>query len=214
MARSASSTAAASPWSTPQERAREREQKREAVLSTAVTFFNMKGFHATSLDDVALALNVTKPTIYHYFANKDEVLFECVRRGLESIRETSAKAAARGGTGRERLRAMLIDYALVMTKDFGICVSRTQDTQLSPESRARFRALKREIDTTVRNVIEEGIADGSLAAVDSRLATFTATGALNWIAHWYDPKGKMSARSVAEGAVAQLLTGLASRKKD
>ncbi len=79
------SAAAASPWPTPEERAREREQKREAVLSTAVRLFNSKGFHATSLDDVALALNVTKPTIYHYFANKDEVLFECVRRGLELL---------------------------------------------------------------------------------------------------------------------------------
>jgi AcrR family transcriptional regulator len=206
--------AAASPWSSPEERTREREQKREAVLSAAVRFFNTKGFHATSLDDVALALNVTKPTIYHYFANKDEVLFECVRRGLETIRETATMAAARGGTGRERLRAMLLDYAAVMTKDFGICVSRTQDTQLARGSRARFRALKREIDTIIRNVIEEGIADGSIVVMDARLAAFTVTGALNWIAHWYDPKGKMSAHAIADGTVAMLLAGLASGRKD
>jgi AcrR family transcriptional regulator len=205
----ASSAAAASPWSTPEERAREREQKREAVLSTAVRFFNTKGFHATSLDDVALALNVTKPTIYHYFANKDEVLFECVRRGLDSIRESATTAAAHGGTGGERLRIMLLDYAMVMTKDFGICVSRTQDVQLAPDSRARFRALKREIDTIIRNVIEEGVADGSIVTDDPRLATFTVTGALNWIAYWYDPKGKMPARAVAEGTVATLMAGLA-----
>lgn len=207
------SAAVASPWSTPEERAREREQKREAVLSTAVRFFNTKGFHATSLDDVALALNVTKPTIYHYFASKDEVLFECVRRGLESIRESATTAAARGGTGQERLRTMLFDYAMVMTKDFGICVSRTQDSQLAPDSRARFRALKREIDTIIRHVIEEGIADRSIEASDPRLATFTVTGALNWIAHWYDPKGSMSARAVAEGTVAMLLTGLSPSRK-
>jgi AcrR family transcriptional regulator len=209
-----STAAAASPWPTPEERAREREQKREAVLSTAVRLFNTKGFHATSLDDVALALNVTKPTIYHYFANKDEVLFECVRRGLESIRESATTAAARGGTGRERLRTMLLDYAMVMTKDYGICVSRTQDTQLAPDSRARFRALKREIDTIIRNVIEEGVADGSIITADPRLATFTVTGALNWIAHWYDPKRKMSARAISEGTVAMLLAGLASGRKD
>ncbi|MBZ6078488.1 TetR/AcrR family transcriptional regulator [Microvirga puerhi] len=209
-----SSAAVASPWSTPEERAREREQKREAVLGTAVRFFNTKGFHATSLDDVALALNVTKPTIYHYFASKDEVLFECVRRGLESIRESATTAAAHGGTGRERLRTMLLDYAIVMTKDFGICVSRTQDTQLSPDSRTRFRALKREIDIIIRHVIEEGIADGSIKAGDPRLATFTVTGALNWIAHWYDPEGRMSAQDVAEGTVAMLLTGLSPGGKD
>jgi AcrR family transcriptional regulator len=182
--------------------------KREAVLLTAARFFNTRGFHATSLDDVALALNVTKPTIYHYFASKDEVLFECVRRGLESIREATAKAAAEGGSGHRRLEALLLDYARVMTMEFGICVARTQDNELSAASRKRFRALKREIDTIVREVIEQGVADGSLATKNPRLATFTLTGALNWIAHWYEPKGSLSADEVARGAVATLLNGL------
>ena len=45
-------------------------------------------------------------------------------------------------------------------------------------------------------------------------ATFTVTGALNWIAHWYEPKGKMSAQDVAEGTVAMLLTGLSPVGKE
>ncbi len=53
-----------SPWRKREERVRDREIKREAVLRTAVMLFNEKGFQATSLDDVAKALNVTKPTIY------------------------------------------------------------------------------------------------------------------------------------------------------
>src|SRR2546422_9897159 len=54
------------PFRTPAERVAQREQKREAVLRAAVRMFNSQGFHATSLDDVAASLGVSKPTIYHY----------------------------------------------------------------------------------------------------------------------------------------------------
>jgi AcrR family transcriptional regulator len=200
-----------SPWPSRKERDRDRELKREAVLRTAVGLFNEKGFHATSLDDVAEALKVTKPTIYHYFSNKDEVLFECVRRGVESIRDAGIEVEARGGSGMERLKAHMRNYAIVMTNDFGMCVTRTADHELSKESRNRFRALKRETDITIRRVVEEGMRDGSIAPGDPRLVTFTLTGALNWIARWYDAKGSMSREEIADGCVATLVNGLAPR---
>ena len=122
-------------------------------------------------------------TIYHYFSSKDEILFECVRRGVESIRDAGANVEKRAAAAWSlRLKAHMHNYALVMTSDFGMCVTRTADHELSKESRARFRALKRETDVTMRRVIEDGMRDGSIAPGNSRLMTFTLTGALNWIA--------------------------------
>jgi AcrR family transcriptional regulator len=205
------SAARQSPWPSAKERERERSEKREAVLHAAVRSFNEHGFHATSLDDVAASLNVTKPTIYYYFGTKDEILFECVRRGLDSIREAAEAVERAGGSGMERLKALMRDYAVIMTKDFGMCVIRTADHELSPESRKKFRALKREIDQTVRRVVKEGMADGSIARGDTRMMTFTATGAMNWIARWYDPKGAQPAEAVAEAIVNILVDGFAPR---
>lgn len=203
---------AVSPWPKLEVRKRERALKRDAVLHAAVQAFNEKGYHATSLDDVALSLNVTKPTIYHYFANKDEILFECVRLGLEGIRDAAEGVASRGGSGIEKLRALMRDYALIMTRDFGICVSRTADHELTPASRAKFRELKREIDATIRSVIDDGIRDGSIAAGDVRLMTFTIAGALNWIARWYEPDGPMTGEEIADGCVNTLVLGLSPRR--
>ena len=89
------------------EREKERRTKRDAVLRMAAQSFNEKGFHATSLDDVAARLNVTKPTLYYYFKNKEEILFECVRIGLEMIDEAAENVARRGGTGVEQLFAVM-----------------------------------------------------------------------------------------------------------
>jgi AcrR family transcriptional regulator len=65
-----------SPWRASRERAREREIKREAVIRAAVHAFNRKGYHNTSLDDIAAALDVTKPTVYYYVTSKEQLLFE------------------------------------------------------------------------------------------------------------------------------------------
>lgn len=200
-----------SPWSSPDAREREREAKREAVLRTAARFFNERGFHATSLDDVAAALNVTKPTIYHYFANKDEILYECTRRGLDQIAAIARHSADQRGTAADRLRAMLTAYALIMLDDFGICVARTQDHLLSPESRKGFRALKREIDGLIRQVIAEGVAEGSLSVPDVRVASFTAGVALNGLGSWFRPDGPVGAEDTARLTVAVLLDGMRPR---
>ncbi|WP_127110137.1 TetR/AcrR family transcriptional regulator [Pararhodobacter zhoushanensis] len=211
MTRRAKATAAPSPWSSQSERERERAAKREAVLRTAARLFNTRGYHATSLDEVATALNVTKPTIYHYFANKDEILFECTRRGLDAIIEASRRTAAQGGSAAERLRGVLTVYALTMMDDFGICVARTQDHLLSEPSRQQFRALKREIDALIRHLVVEGGVDGSVQVRDVRIATFTAAQALNGLGNWFNPEGPMTAPEVADQVVQTLMAGLTGR---
>jgi AcrR family transcriptional regulator len=201
----------ASPFRNRAERADDRERKREAVLLAAVKAFNSQGFHAASLDDVATSLGVSKPTIYHYLGNKDQVLLECVTRGLDQLRMAAADLASTPGTGRERLTAFLHRYAEIIMDDFGRCVIRTGEEALSPESAARFRALKGEIDKAMRALIAEGIEDGSIAPVDVRLTAFTLAGALNWPARWYDPAGPESPATVAAGMIALLTQGLAPR---
>ncbi len=200
-----------SPFRTALERQAERTQKREAVLRAAVRMFNAQGFHATSLDDVAASLGVSKPTIYHYLGNKDQVLLECLMRGIEQLREAAEAAATVPGTGLDRLRSFLRAYAEVMMDDFGRCVIRTGDETLAPESSVRFRALKREIDISMRALIEAAVADGSIAPIDVKLGAFAIAGALNWPARWHRPDGATSPHEIADKMVDFLTGGLAPR---
>jgi AcrR family transcriptional regulator len=199
----------ASPFLTAQARQAERERKREAVLLAAVRLFNARGFHAASLDDVAASLGVSKPTIYHYLGNKEQVLIECVTRGLEQLREAAEAGRAMPGTGRDRLVAFLRRYAQVNMDDFGKCVIRTGEEVLSPQGAARLRERKREIDGAIRAIIEEGIADGSIPQCDVRLAAFVAAGALNWPARWFDPDGPVAPEGMAEALVDLVVGGVA-----
>ncbi len=199
-----------SPWANHDERALERENKREAVLRTAARLFNAKGYHATSLDEVATTLQVTKPTIYHYFANKDDIPFECTRRGLNAIASAAREATEKGGTGMVQRRALLTAYALCMMVDYGIC-ARTRYGQLSHESLLQFRSLKREFDNQLRHVIATGVADGTIATGDTRIAAFTMAAALNGLGNWFRLDGPHRAEQTARLTVAVLLDGLTPR---
>jgi AcrR family transcriptional regulator len=201
----------ASPFPDDAQRQASREAKRNAVLLAAVRMFNARGFHATSLDDVAASLGISKPTIYHYLGTKDQVLLECVTFGLHQLLEAAETARRQPGTGLARLRAFLISYARVNMEDFGRCVIRTGDEMLSPESAERFRGLKREIDAALRSLIREAVADGSMAPVDDRIAAFTFAGALNWPARWFDPDGSDTAEATAGQMVDLLIEGCTPR---
>jgi AcrR family transcriptional regulator len=202
---------AASPWSRPLDRGQERAIKRDAVLRAAAQLFNEFGYHATSLAMVAERLQVTKPTLYYYIRNKEEILFECVRLGLELLRAAIDDAAASGGTVLDKLKAAMHEYAMIVTCDFGMCLIRVGEDPLAPASRKKLRRLKGELDHEFRALIEQGIAEGSLAPCDPKLAAFTLAGALSWIGRWYDPKGSLGAEDVAQHCTDLLLNGLSPR---
>jgi len=194
-------------------RRRDPVSKREAVLKTAAQLFLEKSYGRTSMNDVADRLRITKPTLYHYFRNKEEILLECYRIGTGLIQQKLDKISAQGGSGLERVQAFIYAYAELMTVNFGRCVMRLDDGDLSAAALAEVRACKRRIDQSLRHLMQEGIADGSIAPCDPKIAAFAAAGAVNWMCVWYDPAGPLSAEEIAKQFARILTRGLGSSKR-
>ena len=114
----------ASPWRASRERQHDREVKRDAVIRAAAHAFNQRGFHNTSLDDIAAALEVTKPTVYYYVSNKEQLLYECFLAGVEPIRAALREACGLDVPAREKLNAVLRNYAQAMASEFCWCMVR------------------------------------------------------------------------------------------
>jgi AcrR family transcriptional regulator len=190
-----------SPWSPS--RAKTRQLKREAVILAAARAFRQRGYHNTSLEDVASALNVTKPTIYYYVANKEEILFECFRAGLDEIKAVFGELDASKHTAREKLLILIRHYGAAIAGEFGWCMVRAEDQDLSPAMSGRIRSMKSEIDQRIRGLIKEGIKDGSVERCDPKMTAFAIAGALNWISHWYHQDASLNPAEVGE-AFAQV----------
>lgn len=190
------------------DRRRDPDAKREAILRTAVELFLEQSYGRTAMTDIADRLRITKPALYHYFRNKDDILLECYRWGCMLIRERLDEIAARSGTGLDKVAAFIRSYAAVITVDFGRAVIRLDDGELSPDARVEVRSYKREIDHRLRLFIEQGIEDGSIAPCDAKVAAFTIAGALNWTCMWYKPGGGLSPEEIAESIAATFTRGL------
>lgn len=200
-------------WKAFDSRRRDPASKREAILQTSARLFLEKSYGRTSLNDVAERLNITKPALYHYFRNKEEILLECYRWGTGLIEDSLNKIAGDGGTGLEKVEAFIYAYANVMTVNFGRCVMRLDEADLSSQARAEVRTYKRKIDRRLRSFIQEGIDDGSITPCDPKLAAFSIAGAVNWICMWYEPEGPRTGEEIAAQFARTLTRGLARGKR-
>lgn len=183
--------------------------KREAVLATAARLYLEMGYRKTSMSLLAARLNITKPALYYYFRNKEELLVECYRAGIESIEGALKGAIDYKGNGLEKVESYIHSYATaIVTFDFGRCVATLDDSELSDLARRKVRSLKRRIDAAIRGYIEEGIADGSVANCNPKMASFAIAGAINWIGTWYRPNGGLGTEEIVSEFTRLLTAGL------
>lgn len=204
----------ASPWAGAREaRERQREAKRNAVLTTAAQLFNERGFHATSLDDIAARLHVSKPTLYYYVKNKDEILLACVDKGLRMTLQGIEASRAAGGNAVDQLRACMQVYAGIVMQPFGMCLIRVGDEEVPEPARSELRRMKSEIDLAFRRLVAQGVEEGSLAPCDPKMTGFVIAGALSWIGRWYQPEGAYTPEEIAQQCIETLLGGVLARAR-
>ena len=192
------------------DRKRNPDGKRVAVLHTAVRMFLERSYGRTSMDDVAMQLNITKPALYHYFRNKEEILVEIYRLGTDLIDEMLDSIEADEKPGLDKVADFIAGYIRIITGDFGRAVIRLDDGELSKAGRKLVRGRKREIDHRLRAIIESGIRDGSIASCDAKIAAFILAGSIHGMAAWYEPAGPMKLSAITDQYVRILTAALAS----
>ena len=182
--------------------------KREAVLKTAAALFREHGFDATSISDLAAALNVTKPTIYYYVKNKDALLLGIKLSAQNEILDFMRETEAGPGNGYEKLRALMIRYGLLMTSDVGACFGLIGNHKMDEESRTQVEERVREGDEVIFRIFRLGQLDGSLVIPDHTIALFTLFSALNSLPTWFRSEGRIPAEKLVALVVDLLLDGV------
>lgn len=182
--------------------------KRLAVFREAGRAFSQRGFHNTSLDDVAKALQVSKGTLYNYVVDKQEILSEFFKLAADIGERAIKQGVELGGSGAEMLRKTLSTYISLLTSEIGACGALLEIDALRPADRATAIEQRDAFERAFVSIVETGINDGSLRKVDPILAVYTFMGAINWMGRWYNPQGRLSGEDVATQMVDLLLAGL------
>lgn len=188
-----------------------RDAKRLAILSSAAKIFNERGYHRTSVADVAEALGVSKPFLYYYLRNKEDILFECSRIATAQLTDVLDETRSAELSGWQKLEMLFRGYARVMTTDFGICLIRNSAPgSLPTASWAKLRAGRRRLNTEVERIVALGIADGSIRSCDPRVVSFAMFGAFNWLTFWFRSGGAMRPEAIADYFLQIFARGVAA----
>lgn len=175
-----------------------RDAKRDAMLREASASFNRRGFHGTSLDDVAQQLGVTKAALYYYFPNKQSMLKACFDQVMEAAFANLERAKREGRNGREKLRLILTYFLEYIINDLNVSVTIMEEDTLSPEDMVTVKAERDRFEYALRDLVQEGIKDGSIVPCDPKLAVLTLLGTLNFVPRWFKPDGQWSSSQLAE----------------
>lgn len=172
-------------------------RRRVEILKSAAAAFRTRGYHATSVDDIAQTLRMTKGSLYYYFKNKEEILYVCHDHTLDLLLRALRDIQARDQSPQAKLRDVIIAFVMLMTEELHGTAAVTLDLkELSPPLRRKITAKRDRFDRAVRRIIRQGIEEGVFRSIDPKFTTFAIMGGINWIPHWFDPSGKADARAI------------------
>jgi AcrR family transcriptional regulator len=168
---------------------RKRGRRIQEILATAAALFGERGYDAVSLEDVADRLDVTKGSLYYYFASKDELVTAAIETlGNEWTARLEGLPAGQSGTPTERLRALVREHIGIAVREYPAALRLFLTPQDWPDAQqARIKELRRRHDSVFRTVVEEGVdaGDFTVTAVDPVLQCMHAamSQAPAWCAH-------------------------------
>ncbi len=182
--------------------------KRRAVIRSAAGAFRRRGYHNTSMVQIAKSLGLSKAALYYYVKSKEEILFECHVMMYDAMDTAVLSVRCKGDNGLEKLKRLYGAFAALMTRD-GLALLADIDS-LKGDFQLAVLARRGKIERAVNRIVERGMKDGSIKKADPRITVFFFMGALNWLNVWYEPDGRMSGEKITEMFVEQMSEGIAS----
>ena len=178
------------------------------ILKSAAKAFRRLGYHGATVEQIAAALKMKKGNLYYYFKNKEEILFACHQYSLDRLLKLLDEVECSGAAPSQKLRALIVASVHTILDELHGTALILELEALSPAHLKTIIARRDRFDRGIRQVLEEGIADGSFAPDDVKLRTFALMGAVNWIPRWFNPAGPATSSEIADSFADYLLAGL------
>jgi len=186
------------------------DAKRREVVAQAAELFDRAGYHTTNVAELASAVGLSKPTLYHYFSSKDEILFWIHEEFIDLLVEKQ-RARADLPPDEALLGAMADVLELMRTHRGHVRVFFEHHRELAVADRDTIHRKRNVYRDLVEDAVRRGIATGAFRDVDPRLTTLAVFGMCNWAYQWYSSDGELTTREIAERFADLLFDGLRRR---
>ncbi|MDP1878291.1 MAG: TetR/AcrR family transcriptional regulator [Actinomycetota bacterium] len=185
------------------------DARRRDIVATAAQLFETEGFATTSMERIARAVGLAKPSLYHYFASKDDILFAIHEEFINLLIERQEqRAIARLSPPQELLEVFGDVFDLMDTHRGHVRVFFEHYRELPITQQEVIKAKRDAYERSVEAVIVAGNESGELRGVDPRLVTLALFGMSNWAYQWFRSGGPLTARQIAVQFWDYLMRGI------
>lgn len=189
--------------------------RKTQITAVAAQLFNDRGFHETSMEDIAQAVGIKKPTLYHHVESKAQIVAWIHDECVASVGPPLEGYLASDMTPAQILRQVAIDiYSLLDDRPGYLRVYFEHHRDLDAHSRERTAQKRDEYWANVRKTIERGNETGDFRVTNPTLASMAFFGMCNWGYQWYRPGGSRSAAEVGEYVWSVFMAGLVAPGTD
>jgi TetR/AcrR family transcriptional regulator, cholesterol catabolism regulator len=182
---------------------------REEILSAAVQIIGQKGFHATSMQDIAEAVNLQKASLYYHVSSKQEILVDILDQALDLFIANMQAVMASPLPPDDKLRQAMQTYMVaILSKRDLASVLLLEHRSLEPELHARHIPRRDRFEGLWRDLIHQGVEAGCYFAVDPAMTARALLGVMNWVITWYSPHGNFTPEQISSQYADLFLKGL------
>ena len=195
-------------------RARKIEKKKQEIMRSAATVLAEKGYNGTTMEEIAAKLLMTKGSMYYYFKNKDDLLYQCNQMIMEISLDRIEKVVNSDLNPIEKLRNALKGHILLATSEKSMFMVMGKPNQnFSDLQLQEILKLRRSYSLYFDKILTEGIEKQVFDHVDVKMVRMIILGALNWIQEWYDQSGPQSADEISDSFASYLLKMVVKKEK-
>ena len=186
--------------------------KAQALYKVAAELFSKKGYHLTSIRDIAEALDVKAGSLYYYITAKDDLLFDIVDKALDRLIAPVQGIMASNLSPTEKLRQAIASHVVLacsLSNETNIIIREIGNLPL--ERAAVIRDKRRSYERMFQSILRAGVESGELTSDDINITSYCILGMCNWVSQWYRDSGRLSPQEIAHLIVNTVVNGLASR---
>lgn len=185
--------------------------RRAEIIQAAARLFDERGYHTTSMDDIAAAIGIKKPTLYHHVQSKTQIVLWIHDELVDDLTARLQRRRAEGLPRAETLYHVMVDiFEILETRPGHLRVYFEHHREIPGEEGRVARDKRDHYTELVRRIIAGGAEAGDFAVDDATLSTLAFFGMCNWAYQWYRPGGEVGYRDIAMNFWRTFMNGVAS----
>ena len=184
----------------------------EEIIAAAAKVFQTKGYHAATVQDIADAVGILKGSLYHYVKSKEDLLYLIVKEPIARIYERMTEIVASELPAAEKLRGAIRAHLEAFDRHYPhLFVYLHEREEMKRRFREQFKLSPKQYEQCWQQILREGVKSGEFRPdFDVQVVSYGLLGMLNWLYKWYDPRGRLGVREVADQLSTLALAGLAA----